>query len=109
VGDDGQARSQPVRLTSIQDGIAIVAGGLQAGERVVIDGQYKLRSGVTVVEVARGARGAASAASNAAKTGAVADLANAKPAGAANGASSAATGVTSPLAENNGSGTGSRP
>jgi membrane fusion protein, multidrug efflux system len=109
VGDDGHARSQPVRLTSIQDGIAIVAGGLQAGERVVIDGQYKLRAGVTVVEVARGARGAASAASNAANRGAGADLANAKPAGAASGASSAGTGVASPLAENNGGGTGSRP
>jgi len=85
VGDDGKARSQTVRLTSIQDGLAVVAGGLQAGERVVIDGQYKLRPDVTVVEVARGARGAASA------------------------ASAAGTGVASPLAENNGGGTPSRP
>jgi hypothetical protein len=78
LADDGKARSQPVRLTSIQDGLAVVAGGLQAGERVVIDGQYKLRPDVTVVEVARGARGAASA------------------------ASAAGTGVASPLAQNNG-------
>jgi len=89
VGDDGKARSQPVRLTSIQDGLAIVAGGLQAGERIVIDGQYKLRPGATVVEVA--------------------ELASVKPAGAANGASASGTGVASPIAENNGAGTGNRP
>jgi len=73
VGDDGKARSQPVRLTAIQDGVAVVARGLQAGERVVIDGQYKLRSDATVVEAARGARGAASAAASSAAAGPLAE------------------------------------
>ena len=46
---------------SIQDGLAIVAGGLQAGERVVIDGQYKLQPDVNVVEVAAALQAAAPA------------------------------------------------
>jgi multidrug efflux system membrane fusion protein len=55
-------RNQLISLTQIQDGTAVVGGGLSAGERVVVDGQYKLKPGVKVVEVARGASGAASGA-----------------------------------------------
>ena len=52
-------RNQLISLTQIQDGTAVVGSGLSAGERVVVDGQYKLKPGVKVVEVARGASGAA--------------------------------------------------
>ena len=53
-------KSQPITLIQIQDGIAVIGGGVTAGQRVVVDGQYKLKPGSKVVEVARGASGAAS-------------------------------------------------
>ena len=53
-------RVQRIALTQIQDGVAVVGQGLAAGERVVVDGQFKLKPGVQVTEVARGATGAAS-------------------------------------------------
>ena len=53
-------RNQLISLVQIQDGTAVVGSGLSAGERVVVDGQYKLKPGSKVVEVARGASGAAS-------------------------------------------------
>ena len=53
-------RSQPISLIQIQDGIAVIGGGITAGQRVVVDGQYKLKPGSKVAEVARGASGAAS-------------------------------------------------
>ena len=56
-------RSQPIQLIQIQDGIAVIGGGVAAGQRVVVDGQYKLKPGSKVVEVARGASGAASGSS----------------------------------------------
>ena len=62
---DDQARtvqSRPIALTQIQDGIAVIASGLDAGERVVVDGQYKLKPGAKVTEAARAASGAASGA-----------------------------------------------
>jgi multidrug efflux system membrane fusion protein len=37
-----------VKLGPIQDGVAIIESGLAAGERVVLDGQYKLRPGYRV-------------------------------------------------------------
>ena len=51
-------RNQLISLTQIQDGTAVVGMGLKAGERVVVDGQYKLKPGVKVVEVASAASGA---------------------------------------------------
>lgn len=47
------AAMQPVKLGQIQDGVAIVEQGLQAGQRVVIDGQYKLKPGAHVAEAAK--------------------------------------------------------
>jgi len=52
-------RNQLISLIQIQDGTAVVGTGLHAGERVVVDGQYKLKPGSKVVEVARAASGAA--------------------------------------------------
>jgi len=50
-------RNQPIQLIQIQDGLAVIGGGVTAGQRVVVDGQYKLKPGAKVVEVARGASG----------------------------------------------------
>ena len=95
VGSDGKAVNQTVKVASIQEGIAVIETGVQAGERVVVDGQYNLKPGIAVTEAARGAGGAASGASSA---------------GGASGAAGAAsgpgesTGTASPLADANGGG-----
>lgn len=47
---DRTVRVQPVEVAQLQDGLAIITRGLAAGERVVVDGQYKLSAGVSVVE-----------------------------------------------------------
>jgi multidrug efflux system membrane fusion protein len=44
------AQVRPVRIVQEQEGIAVVESGLRAGERVVVNGQYKLRPGTAVVE-----------------------------------------------------------
>ena len=54
------AQSRTIALTQLQDGLAVIASGLEANERVVVDGQYKLKQGTPVTEVARGASAAAS-------------------------------------------------
>ncbi|MGB3424082.1 MAG: efflux RND transporter periplasmic adaptor subunit [Castellaniella sp.] len=51
VGPDDAVRAQTVRTLVAQDGLAVVAEGLSAGERVVVDGQYKLRPGLKVAEM----------------------------------------------------------
>ena len=55
-------RNQPIAVTQIQDGIAVIGSGLAANQRVVVDGQYKLKPGSKVVEASHGASGAASGA-----------------------------------------------
>jgi len=49
IGADGKAQLRPIEVLQIQDGKAVVAKGLQAGETVVLDGQYKITAGATVV------------------------------------------------------------
>lgn len=53
---------KPIKVAQVQDGKAIVDTGIDAGTRVIVDGQYKVKPGVKVVE-AQTAQGAASAAS----------------------------------------------
>jgi multidrug efflux system membrane fusion protein len=50
VDGDSIARSQPITVAQIQDGIAVIEQGLAAGQRVVVDGQYKLKPGIKVAE-----------------------------------------------------------
>ncbi len=50
-------RSQTIALTQTQDGVAVVSSGLEAGQRVVVDGQYKLKPGSKVVEASGAASG----------------------------------------------------
>jgi multidrug efflux system membrane fusion protein len=45
---DDTVERRAVDVASIQDGIAIVTKGLSPGERVVVDGQYRLTEGVHV-------------------------------------------------------------
>ncbi len=45
---DRTAQVASIRVADIQDGVAVIEAGLQAGQRVVLDGQYKLKPGVPV-------------------------------------------------------------
>jgi multidrug efflux system membrane fusion protein len=45
---DNTVERRVVDVASIQDGIAVVTKGLAAGERVVVDGQYRLTNGARV-------------------------------------------------------------
>jgi multidrug efflux system membrane fusion protein len=47
---DETVAMQTIRVGLIQDGTAIIEAGLEAGTRVVTDGQYKLKPGVKIVE-----------------------------------------------------------
>lgn len=48
VADTMQAAVRPVVVARTVDGIAVIAKGLEAGERVVLDGQVRLNPGATV-------------------------------------------------------------
>jgi multidrug efflux system membrane fusion protein len=50
---DDTVAMQSIRVGLIQDGVAIVEEGLQAGTRVVTDGQYKLKPGAKIVEASK--------------------------------------------------------
>ncbi|HWX03578.1 efflux RND transporter periplasmic adaptor subunit [Collimonas sp.] len=67
---DGTAQIQTIQVANIQDGIAIIDKGLSAGQRVVVDGQYKLKPGIKVVEDTSAAANASSAAAKATTAGA---------------------------------------
>jgi multidrug efflux system membrane fusion protein len=55
VGADGQTvQPQPIEVANIQDGMAVIDKGLSAGQRVVVDGQYKLKPGARISEAPRG-------------------------------------------------------
>lgn len=49
IGGDGKAEMRPIEVLQIQDGKAVIAKGLKAGETVVLDGQYKIKPGAQVV------------------------------------------------------------
>jgi len=50
VKTDETAAIQPVVVARIQDGIAVLTKGVESGQRVVLDGQYKLKPGSRIVE-----------------------------------------------------------
>lgn len=62
VKGDNTVQSQPVKVAYLQDGIAIIDSGLNAGDRVVVDGQYKLKPGSTITESRPGKTAAAASA-----------------------------------------------
>jgi membrane fusion protein, multidrug efflux system len=45
----GIVEMRPVSVALIQEGFALIEGGIKEGERVVVDGQFKLRPGSRVV------------------------------------------------------------
>jgi multidrug efflux system membrane fusion protein len=50
VNDDTTTKIVPVKVNRIQDGIAVIDSGVAADQRIVLDGQYKLKPGVHIVE-----------------------------------------------------------
>lgn len=55
---DDRVRVQPVRVLVSQDGLSVVSQGLKADDRVVVDGQYKLRPGARIAEIQNDGAGA---------------------------------------------------
>jgi membrane fusion protein, multidrug efflux system len=55
VGDDNKAVQQPIEVALIQDGQAIIDKGVAPGQRVVIDGVYKVKPGVQISAAPPGA------------------------------------------------------
>lgn len=55
VNADNVAAMQKVETGQDLDGITVVRSGLQAGQRVVVDGQFKLKPGSKVVEAGKAA------------------------------------------------------
>ncbi|HBD36625.1 MAG TPA: efflux RND transporter periplasmic adaptor subunit, partial [Cupriavidus sp.] len=47
---DQTVKLQPVEVAELQGARAVIAKGVQAGERVVADGQYKLKPGALIAE-----------------------------------------------------------
>jgi membrane fusion protein, multidrug efflux system len=48
IKSDNTVERRPIEVAAIQDGLAIVTNGLTAGERVVVEGQYRLTQGARV-------------------------------------------------------------
>jgi len=48
IGDDDTVHRRPVEVAANQDQLAVVGRGLQAGERIVVEGQYRLVDGAKV-------------------------------------------------------------
>lgn len=51
IQDDDTVRMRPLKLAHIEGGVALIDEGLAVGERVVVDGQYKLQDGSKVKPV----------------------------------------------------------
>ncbi len=50
VNPSGAAEMKPIEVAQSRDGMALIMQGLAQGDRVVVDGQYKLRPGAPVME-----------------------------------------------------------
>jgi membrane fusion protein, multidrug efflux system len=48
VGQDNKVEQRRVSIGTIRDGFAVVNEGIEAGERVVVQGQQRIRAGITV-------------------------------------------------------------
>ncbi|MGE0257389.1 MAG: efflux RND transporter periplasmic adaptor subunit [Alphaproteobacteria bacterium] len=59
IKEDSTVERRPVEVAAVQDGVAVIGKGLEPGEKVVIDGQYRLTNGsrVRVAEAKSGAAG----------------------------------------------------
>jgi multidrug efflux system membrane fusion protein len=59
ITEDSTVERRPVEVAAVQDGIAVIGKGLQPGEKIVVEGQYRLTNGsrVRVAEAKSGAAG----------------------------------------------------
>ena len=48
IKEDNTVERRPVEVAAVQDGLAVIAKGLSPGEKVVVDGQYRLTNGARV-------------------------------------------------------------
>jgi membrane fusion protein, multidrug efflux system len=48
IKQDNTVERRPVEVAAVQDGIAVIAKGLSLGDRVVVEGQYRLTNGARV-------------------------------------------------------------
>lgn len=46
---DNTVQTRPVKVAQVDNNVALIDDGLKAGEKVVVDGQYKLRPGAKIV------------------------------------------------------------
>ena len=58
IKEDNTVERRTVEVSAVQDGIAVITKGLSIGDRVVVDGQYRLTNGARV-KVEAAAKGAA--------------------------------------------------
>jgi multidrug efflux system membrane fusion protein len=49
IAPDGSVEPRPLQVAGTHQGEALIAAGLAAGDRVVVDGQYRLRPGAKVI------------------------------------------------------------
>jgi len=57
IKDDSTVERRNVDVTAVQDGVAVIGKGLSPGEKIVVDGQYRLTQGARVRVAAPGASG----------------------------------------------------
>jgi membrane fusion protein, multidrug efflux system len=48
IKEDNTVERRPVEVAAVQDGLAVIAKGLSPGEKVVVEGQYRLTNGARV-------------------------------------------------------------
>jgi multidrug efflux system membrane fusion protein len=58
IKEDNTVERRTIEVSAVQDGIAVITKGLSIGDRVVVDGQYRLTNGARV-KVEAAAKGAA--------------------------------------------------
>ena len=54
IKDDSTVERRPVEVAAVQDGLAVIGKGLSPGEKVVVEGQYRLTNGARVKVEAAG-------------------------------------------------------
>ena len=48
IGDDNTAKRRPIEVVANQEDVSVISKGLQSGERIVVEGQYRLIDGAKV-------------------------------------------------------------
>ena len=48
IKDDNTVERRPVEVAAVQDGVAVITKGLKPGEKIVVEGQYRLTNGSRV-------------------------------------------------------------